>query len=263
MQFIIILLATCLERFFDLRHLLRRFTWFDSYISYVHKQLSRYGQWVMLIALMVAIPLLILILTAIIRWLFFDLAEFIFGLFILVYCFGPENVFHDLEHYFKFKDEQKEKADEQSLAKKLFVKVNSQLVAVIFWYVVLGGFGAVFYRIVSLLRENAIAGKEMQPSLKQLEQIQAILDWIPVRIIGLTYGFCGHFKAALVPWRRYVLTGLHDNQVLLEECGLEAVHFPQKTDQQETLQGLKESRSLVSRALVVYVIIVFILLFIF
>ncbi|WXL25066.1 regulatory signaling modulator protein AmpE [Ectopseudomonas mendocina] len=63
--------------------------------------------------------------------------------------------------------------------------------AVIFWYALLGPMAALGYRLVALLSEHAT-----QPALKEIAgQVRHGFDWLPVRMLALSFSLVGNFSA--------------------------------------------------------------------
>ena len=63
--------------------------------------------------------------------------------------------------------------------------------AVIFWYALLGPLAALAYRLVALLAEHS-----QQPALKEIaQQVRHGFDWLPVRILALSFALVGNFAA--------------------------------------------------------------------
>src|SRR5690606_19197076 len=96
--------------------------------------------------------------------------------------------------------------------------------AVLFWYILLGAPAALFYVLVQfLLRSNHLL---MQPwALRQVQQLLAILDWLPVRLVALAFALAGDFVATFSRLRSGLLepprpkSGLR----LLQACARQAM----------------------------------------
>jgi len=75
-------------------------------------------------------------------------------------------------------------------------------VAIIFFFLLLGPAGAIFYRLLTALtenpkNENIIISEEVKIFI---EKTLAIIDWLPVRMTALGYMLVGHFSNALTTW---------------------------------------------------------------
>ena len=63
----------------------------------------------------------------------------------------------------------------------------------IFWYFLLGPGAALAYRLLALSVENS-----RQPALKErAEQLRHALDWLPVRVLALSFALVGNFVAVV------------------------------------------------------------------
>ncbi|MCC7325407.1 MAG: CobD/CbiB family protein [Burkholderiales bacterium] len=92
------------------------------------------------------------------------------------------------------------------------VDAYRQVVAVLFWFVVLPGpAGAVLYRAAALLAEEwqgPVPGVEPSPLVQSRNEfglpargLLAVLDWIPVRLTALSFAVVGDFEDAVACWR--------------------------------------------------------------
>jgi membrane protein required for beta-lactamase induction len=84
----------------------------------------------------------------------------------------------------------------------ILVRNHERLLAVLFWFVVLGPIGAVLYRSSAQLKAVLYAAEEYDPGyMEAVLRLQAFLDWIPVRITALCQALVGSFSDALAEWR--------------------------------------------------------------
>lgn len=87
-----------------------------------------------------------------------------------------------------------------------FLLTNSfeRLFAVLFWYLVLGPAGALLYFVLLQMRkprqENASAHYEHA----WLKHLQFILEWVPARLLGLTFALAGQFEPTFNCLVRYL-----------------------------------------------------------
>lgn len=84
----------------------------------------------------------------------------------------------------------------------MLVRNHERLLAVLFWFVVLGPAGAVLYRSSAQLKAVMHAAEEYDIGYQEsVLRLQAFLDWIPVRITALCQALVGSFSDALAEWR--------------------------------------------------------------
>src|SRR5262245_19175760 len=89
-----IFLALLIERFFDWSHL-RDWQWFFAYEHYVAERLSLLHPYVILTLTCLPILLCVLVLQYICAGLLYGFAKLVFDLLILLYTFGPKNLWAD------------------------------------------------------------------------------------------------------------------------------------------------------------------------
>lgn len=252
MAFIITLIALVMERFFHWQHL-RQWRWFLNYEA----SLNRYiGNWPASLRLLVNIlpPILIVgILSSLLSGLFYGILELIFGVVVLLYCLGPENLWVEIYKYIQAANQNdqtgmqhvmqtfhispdREMGFHEALTRAIFVKANDRIFAVIFWFVILGPLGAMLYRLITIFAERPEWGlSDISHKLKQL------LDWIPVRIFTFFFALGGHFTEVISSFQKYLTQGPHANDVLLTECGIKALDYKTSSDgimEKEALQLL-------------------------
>ena len=140
-------------------------------------------------------------LTYVVSGLFFGLISLILQLLIVYYCLGPNNVFFPVV------------SDTKDNVGEYLVDANSQVFAVIFWYLLLGVFGVIAYRLISVCKSysvtSAIAGK-----------VADVLDWIPARITSLFYLLVGNFQHGFPVLMQFLSKGPDNNAQLLNQCGV-------------------------------------------
>ena len=90
----------------------------------------------------------------------------------------------------------------------LLIRLNERVLALLFWFVVLGPVGAILYRSVIQLHGTALAAEPTEGDDFQghgyrdaLRRLKGILDWLPVRLTALCYAMSGSFTDAMQLWR--------------------------------------------------------------
>ena len=172
---------------------------------------------------------------------------FIFNVAVLVYCLGPKDLDSQVRafiHAYTHADKEAARhhladithADTETKApltmsqmlhaviEAILIEANERWFAVIFWFVVLGPLGAVFYRLSALLKNNA-AGLESGTSddfVAATQHLYAILGWLPARITAISYAVMGSFVDAIDGWNqgiRHQFNGQLDGQVASRSSG--------------------------------------------
>lgn len=85
--------------------------------------------------------------------------------------------------------------------------------AVIFWFVIIGPFGALLYRLSALYREQT---EEGSPAALASGKWLWLLELPAVRLMGLTWAFVGNFETS--PLRRSLLDMESSSARVLNEC---------------------------------------------
>ncbi len=290
MHLIALLLGLALEyrltRLFSLREL----RWFDPYFDLALGLLARCQGW---LALLLAIPVVALP-VAPIAWVSFAFADTWFGVpyvgfsvLMLLIALGPRNLAEDVQDYaaaVRAEDAEQVRrlskglvehdvsADGQDLRRRhlreaIFIQAGNRLFGVIFWFIVLGPYGAAgawTFRITDLLRRRAAfeadrrvaRGAQVPPCLAAVRRLHGLLAWVPIRLLALALALAGTFDQALGAWREHrqaPATPVYvANEALLGRVGCGALG-PQDDDESMDLALTAESAlALVDRALWVW-----------
>lgn len=210
----ILIVLLCTHALPDLARL-RRFGW-------LHGPDSRSGglapwQRILLIA---ALALLV---TALVQhglkrdW--FGLFELAFMIAVLYLSWGPRDLGIDVEAIVKAPDSERRQASAQRLHDSLrsepvaltatglveaaFNAALSRWFGVLFWFVLLGPFGALAWRIVQLLARSPAFAEAMAPLRPRLEWLAKVLDWAPAHLLALSLALVSDFEAIFRAWLDY------------------------------------------------------------
>ena len=87
----------------------------------------------------------------------------------------------------------------------MLLRMNERVLALLFWFVVLGPLGAVLYRSVAQLHGSSLTEGSDAMSAERFQnavyRFKGILDWCPARLTALTYAVIGSFVDAIHLWR--------------------------------------------------------------
>jgi len=103
---------------------------------------------------------------------------------------------------------------------------NSLIVSPIFWFVLLGPFGAVMQRLSAIL--DSLWGHRYERFAEfgwAAARFDDVLGWIPARITALSYALMGSFEDALHCWRKRVGVWSDINSGPLLASGFGAMHM--------------------------------------
>lgn len=276
MALIAIILALFIERFLGSLEELRRFDWFTSYRDWVCCRLPDTELWrgPLSVVVVMAGPLLLM---ALLIAFFSDISYFmlfIFSVIVLLYTLGPRDLEAEVE---AFIDASERKDDESArwhattlihdqpadnvqmlyrrITENILAEANERVLAIIFWFVILGPLGALFYRLTSILKTGA--GGEDEAFEESVNRLHYLLDWLPVRLCALAYALGGSFVEAMHNWRFELIDEYDANRNVLIASGLGALRFDlledtQEADREALLDEVKEAMALVRRAVLVY-----------
>lgn len=275
MIFLVVLIALVIERFFDWSHL-RQWGWYGKCERFAMQKIPGASPYLVLAGAI--IPLMAVL--AIGQYLFgnvvYGFPWLIFQLVVLLYCFGPKNLWADafasanalkkgdaqaaadtLQSTFQISAVHHADSLQRELLSQIYVSANQRIFAVIFWYMVLGLPGAVMYRLINL--------SMVMPSTPEINAaarlVAQVLDWVPARILSFLFALGGNFTRVVNCWRKRVLHGLDGSDALLADCGVAAV-----TDDTERLpedgSAEKNALSLLDRSFIIVLVIILIVDFI-
>lgn len=235
MTFIITLISLAIERFFHWSHL-RHWRWFNTYQQWLsHSRVNRLPSLVLFILALLPFTLLVGLINHFLdNWLY-GILKIVFGIVILLYCLGPANLWV-----------QANRQNQQSI----FILANERVLAVVFWFVVLGPVGAVLYRSIALMSNGSPLGLT-----QTAKKIQQCLDWLPIRIFTFIFALGGHFSRVFACWKKTVLKGPETNDAMLAGCGQAALDV--KESEPVSADGLAEREAMIflDRVLIISLVI--------
>ncbi len=105
-----------------------------------------------------------------------------------------------------------------------FVQMHERNFAILFWFAVLGPFGALLYWLL-------IVSQKIMTINSNVSTLHAIAAWVPARITGFIYGLVGKFNSAL----RCLIScignlTMQSSQVLID-CGTAALDTAEPEDE--------------------------------
>lgn len=74
----------------------------------------------------------------------------------------------------------------------------SRIFGALFWFMLLGPFGAVAYALSVPLAARWRGDSDFHASI---DQIVAVLDWLPSRLLAFSFAIVGNFEEAMLRWR--------------------------------------------------------------
>ena len=206
---------------------LRRYDWFAGWLRWLNAQFpegsfwrGRYG-----IALALVLPLLVVGLLQVALdkpvWGFVGL---LFDIAVLFYCWGPRDLDLDVAAVLDAPDAvarrnaaarlglvgDAAKLDGPALVEAVFRNALRRWFGVLFWFCVLGPFGALLYRL-SVLAAEQDADVMPPDTLQGARFWLSLLEWPVTQLIALGLALVGNFDSVLAAWREDGAFGLHGN----------------------------------------------------
>lgn len=277
MILLILLISLAAERYLNAGAHIRRFNLFPLYLEQLQKfvKASFWKNSYQAIAIIV-VPIFIFValLYHIADFSFFGLIKFLIGAVILLYCLGPEDLYHQVYAYTLATNKNEPEVAHQVasdilgphmpvdqtqvdkvLVTTIFEQANERLFTVIFWFAILGPAGAVLYRMIVWLRQAAEQADSPYANLATSAQfIQQILEWAPARLTALCYAVVGSFFHTIGFWLDNLFMGVSANQKILSECGRITLQLEPNAEVKP--ENVKEALVIIDYTLIVYVALV-------
>lgn len=247
MTFVVTLIALVVERFFDWSHI-RNWNWFLQFERYIAQRLQGKHAGLILAASVLPIALLAALLAYILHDFLYGVMGLVFDLCVLLYCFGPRNLWAEVMGNPKIAQPV---ADKVFGVKNIFIAGNTRIFAVTFWYLFTGVLGAVLYRAITVVAQ---AG-EPEDTRQYAITAEAVLDWLPVRFFSLLFAAGPAFRKTLDCWRKNLPTGIDNNENTIAECGVSALNV---NDAENAANGgmQKAAINVIDRTLVILLVLV-------
>lgn len=248
MNFIIILVALLLDQVIRWFEHLRLHRWYEAPLARWAQAARTAGAPAQILAALAPVFVLAFVVGAIGVGLgrlnaFF---AFIYGVLVLVLCLGPRNLTLEASAYLRARaagDSRRSRAIAEMLlereppddlseageevAEAVLARAGDYLFCVIFWFALLGPFGAVLYRSADTLAIRAAFDVPDSHYARWTMGLKRVLAWIPLHLLAMTYAVAGNFDEALSDIRRaWAETSTHfweRGSVVLAYAGRRAV----------------------------------------
>ena len=280
MGFITILIALAVEQYYPKIEAYRHFDWFSRYCDWLQQNASG------LIGMFPSVPgtvrlLVILVpvlaLVALFNNILSDAGSFfsfLFGLAVLIYSIGPRDINAQTDKYLSavaaeddeaallyanefFSGHHYEPAISgnpalvASLMKRgILLAFSNRILAVLFWFILLGPLGALLYRLTTLLLER-FAGSYFGSAAEDesledadsndfslaIKRLYMILGWVPARLCVVTFALAGSFSDTLLCWHCATDFFNKNNDELIVNSGLHALKMDVEADEQAEVEA--------------------------
>ena len=257
----------------------RRYGWYRDWIGWLNGQFPDgsfwRGRWGIALALLpplVAVGLFQLSLDA--RML--GLAELVFGVAVLFYTWGPRDLDVDVEAIAQARDPASRREatarlstdgatvpEGPALVEAVFRNAMRRWFGVLFWFLLLGPFGALLYRLLVLSVAGDAARALPQRTVGGARTLLAVLEWPVAQLMTLALALVGNFDSVLGAWREAGGASFRADHRFLLAAGRASVRSEMAADAADAdyddgqvaigeLPELRDAMSLVWRCLLVW-----------
>jgi AmpE protein len=284
MTLIVILIVLGLQRFLNFGVNFPRYNWFKSYLNWLQSFLKgKVALNSIATAIIILLPIIIIVglMQFFFKEFFFGILRFILDLIVLWYCLDAYQLRHRLSEYFSKVVKQDHTAANEhgkdfvkshiaqknmhlgrmgiarAITHEIFIHSDEHLFAVLFWFIVAGPVGALTYYLIVAMRDLAAqTNSEFVELLVPAEKIFGVLDWIPVRIVGISYALVGHFVSAFNYVRHNFTQGILQTQEFAIYSGFAALNIEHVDVVHADIEENQEALALVDRTVFLWIVIV-------
>ncbi len=278
MTLISILIGLALEYFLGVLDRFRDFSWFDQYRDWLEEKCRAHAFWdgVGGVLLTLAVPLALLILLAHLLSEMTALFSFILATAVFIYSLGPElnNLIDgyldalEARHEAEIRQAQQallpdERAGEKAILRAILLRAHDSVFGVIFWFIILGMYGALLFCLVVRMRQRFIDSHDEYAAAAL--RLYLILTWPSARLLALGFALSGSLVDALDGWRKTHKHSLDAGLDILSHSGLGALQYAPVSDEEEQaaqaarIDWVKQTQSLIHRTLIVWLTVLGIL----
>lgn len=196
----------------------RQYGWFGQWMRWLDAQLPGEGFWRGRYGIVVALlPLLLLValFQLALDGPLLGLAALAFGIVALFYAWGPRDLDLDVEAIVEARDPVERHAaasrlsphggqvvlDGPSLVGAVFGSARRRWFGVLFWFLLLGPFGALLYRLTAIAAEGNDTHLLPAETVEGARGLLALLDWPVAQLMAMAMALVGNFDAVFTAWK--------------------------------------------------------------
>lgn len=279
MKLLVVLICIGIQRFLNIRFSLSELDWFKPYRALIQKTLgqSLMKGYVGLAIVVLPVAVLVWILDAILGGN--PIFGLVIGVAVVFFCLDSRDISKQISNYLSGGKAEKGKSSDEELkdllkesvptspaeraravSSKVVIISLHHVFSVLFWYMLFGLFGVVVYFLVHrLTHEGAKPGSDAADYLEAAKLVQDIMAWVPVRLVGLSFGAVGNFGAALNQLMKNLVGGLDVEQKLPVTLGLAAANADIENASKATVEENKSILDIVFKAEIVWIVAIAVL----
>ena len=231
MSFIIILLCLSAQWFLHIP-VPRDFPWEEKYLAWMRKRFISLTHEHRLFSFLLLVLPIVIVMSLIFTLTYHFLGAIgyrLLSLVLLLFC--VDTIFLKQAH------------TTQMSTATLFLKSYQKIFAPLAWYFIAGPIGLTLYVVVETLRAQL-------STQKYFILVAGILDWVPVRLAGLTFALAGNFGAVFKDWMKELFRGVAHQQDQVIVWGEIAV-----VSEKKDAITVNDAITLVQRSVLIWVIL--------
>lgn len=270
MSLIIILLALLVERIAAFMHPIRNHHWFEHYTQKITATVGKRAYLGVPLAI-IPVTLIVFIAHLLLLKVSFGWMAWLFDLVVLVYCLGNTHLRPRAQECYEqvmlgnvesarallleyFDVEEAGEITPFVLMHAFYRAALQRIFAILFWFIVLGPVGAVLYRMLHKLSVYS-SGETMTNVQRLAVRVTFLMDWIPARLLALSFCLAGNFMDVFTEWRATFKAGIKETYQVLYRCGHVAIRADETLEPTAVYAQFDEAYHLVCRSLFIWLVV--------
>lgn len=110
----------------------------------------------------------------------------------------------------------------------MFYRIFERFFVPLFYFALLGFAPALLYRLLMIYRDSGLTVSEDNNDRRDnriVDRVIAILEWIPARVLGLTFAVMGDFAGGLKSWKSTCISTTMQSRHVLNDNGCAAIQL--------------------------------------